>query len=96
MKIRPLGNKLVVRMQEPKKMTDGGLHLPESASRRTRTGEVVAAGPGLLLDSGALAPMSCEVGDVVVLAENAGTEVEIGGEKFLVVSDDLAIAAVEG
>ena len=66
MKIRPLGDKVVVRAATSDERTAGGIVLPDAARERPQQGSVVAVGPGRLLDNGERAPMAVQVGDTVI------------------------------
>lgn len=87
MNIRPLEDRIVVRPNEPQRQTASGLYLPESSKERPIQGEVIAVGPGKPLDNGEVARPSVAVGDTVVYGRYAGTEVEIKGEKHLILRE---------
>ena len=91
--LRPLADRVVVQAVEQEEKTSGGILLPDTAKEKPQLGEVRAVGPGRLLDSGERVPMEVAVGDRVVYAKYAGTEVEIDGDEYLILreSDVLAI-----
>ena len=92
-KIRPIGDKVVVKRIEADAVTAGGIVLPDSAKEKPKRGEVVAVGDGKLLNTGDRAKMQVSKGNEVLFTSYAGTEVKIDGEEFLIMdeSDILAI-----
>ena len=93
-KIRPLDDRVVVERFEAEERTRGGIVLPDSAREKPQQGKVIAAGPGKLLEkTGERGKMSLKVGDVVFYGKYTGTEVEIEGDKYVLLreSDVLAI-----
>ncbi|NLJ25180.1 MAG: co-chaperone GroES [Firmicutes bacterium] len=91
--LKPLGDRVVVRVMEQEEKTKGGIVLPDTAKEKPQKGKVVAVGPGKLLDSGERAPMDVKVGDRIIYAQYGGTEVEVEGDEYLILreSDILAI-----
>ena len=91
--IRPLDDRVVVRPLEGEEMTAGGIVLPDTAKEKPQKGEVVAVGPGKLLDSGDRAGTSVKVGDHVFFGKYAGTEVKVDGDELKIMreSDILGI-----
>jgi len=91
--LRPLGDRIVVRPGKEEEVTRGGIVLPDTARKKPREGEVLAVGPGKMLDSGERAPMEVSVGDVVIYSEYGGTEITVDGEE-LVILDESSVLAV--
>jgi chaperonin GroES len=91
--IKPLEDRVVVKPSTEEERTKGGIVLPDTAKERPQEGEVMAVGPGRLLDSGERAPMDVKVGDKVIFAKYGGTEIKIDGEEYMILrqSDILAI-----
>lgn len=91
--IKPLEDRVVVKPITEEERTKGGIVLPDTAKERPQEGEVMAVGPGRLLDSGERAPMDVKVGDKVIFAKYGGTEIKIDGEEYIILrqSDILAI-----
>ena len=87
MSVKPLEDRVLVKPVEKESVTSSGLYLPESSKEKPIHGTVVAVGPGKRLDNGNLASMSVTVGDTVVYASYAGTEVEVNGESHLVMRE---------
>jgi chaperonin GroES len=94
-KLKPLGDRLVVEPKEREETTASGIILPETAKEKPQEGEVVAVGPGRRDDDGDRIEMDVAVGDVVLYAKYAGTEIKVDGKKLLILkeSDVLAIVA---
>jgi chaperonin GroES len=94
LKIRPLDDRVVVEPFEAEERTRGGIVLPDSAREKPQMGKVIATGPGKLLEkSGERGKMSLKVGDAIFYGKYSGTEVEIDGEKYVILreSDVLAV-----
>lgn len=95
MKIRPLGDKILVKRQESESQTESGIYLPETAKEKPQEAEVIAVGDGRLLDNGQRADFQVKVGDTVVLSKWGGTEIKIDGEELLILSEDDILGVVE-
>ncbi len=93
--LKPLGDRLVVEPKEKEETTASGLVLPETAKEKPQQGEVVAAGPGLRDDDGKRVQMDVAVGDTVLYAKYAGTEIKLGGKKLLILKETDVLAIVE-
>jgi chaperonin GroES len=94
LKIRPLDDRLVVERLEAEERTRGGIVLPDSAREKPQAGKVIATGPGKLLEkTGERGEMSVKPGDTIFFGKYTGTEVELEGEKYVILreSDVLAI-----
>jgi len=94
--MRPLGDRVVIKPTPREEMTRSGILLPDTAKEKPQEGSIVAAGPGRLTDEGAREPMDVKVGDKVLYAKYAGTEVKLDGEELLIVSQKDILAVVEG
>ncbi|MBE9565952.1 MAG: co-chaperone GroES [Proteobacteria bacterium] len=90
--LRPLGDRIVIKPGEAEDVTKGGIVLPDSAKKRPREGEVLAVGPGKLLDNGQRAPLEISVGDVVVYTEYGGTEITVGDEDYVILDEGSVLA----
>ena len=93
MTIRPLGDKIVIKVIEDAEQTSGGIFIPDSAKEKSQKGEVVAVGSGKTNDKGEKEPMEVKVGEVVLFAKYAGTDVKVKDEtlKIMSVSDVLGV-----
>ena len=87
-KLSPLGDRIVVRPIEREVVTKGGIVLPDTAKEKPQDGEIIAVGPGKISDDGTRIAMDVKVGDKVLYAKYAGTEVEIDDEKLLIMHEN--------
>ncbi len=94
-KLRPLGDKILVKRLEAETKTKSGIVLPDSAKEKPKRGKILSLGEGKRLDSGELAPFSVKKGDEVIFTSYAGTEVKIDGEELMIMSEDDILAIVE-
>jgi chaperonin GroES len=95
MKIKPLYDRVVVRRIEEDTKTASGIVIPDSATEKPSQGEVIAAGPGKLLDNGQLRAMSVKAGDRILFGKYSGSEVKLGAEELLVMREDDILGTVE-
>lgn len=95
MKLKPLNDRVLVKRLEVEEKTAGGIYIPDSAKEKPLKGEIVAAGPGKLDDNGERVAMTVKVGDTVLFAKYAGSEVTVDGEETLVMREDDILAIVE-
>jgi chaperonin GroES len=93
--LKPLGDRLVIKPIEQEEVTASGIILPETAKEKPQEGEVLAAGPGKLDDSGKRVPMEVKVGDRVLYAKYAGTEIKLQDDKVLILKESDVLAIVE-
>jgi chaperonin GroES len=93
--IKPLDDRVVVKPLEAEEMTAGGIVLPDTAKEKPQKGEVVATGPGKLLDSGDRGGMSVKIGDVVFYGKYAGTEVKVEGEELKIMRETDILGIVQ-
>ena len=94
-KLRPLGDRVVVKPTPREEMTKSGIVLPDTAKEKPQEGEILAAGPGRILDDGKREPMDVKVGQKVLYGKYAGTEFKADGEDLLIVSQKDILAIVE-
>ena len=95
MEIRPLHDRVIVRRVEEKKTTSSGLIIPDSSTEKPSRGEVVATGNGKVSAQGDLIPLDVKVGDTVMFGQYSGSEITVGEEKLLVMSEDEIVAVIE-
>ncbi len=93
--LKPLGDRLVVEPLEKEEKTASGIILPETAKEKPQEGTVLAAGPGHTDDEGKRIPLDVKVGNVVLYAKYAGTEVKIDDRKLLILKESDILAIVE-
>ena len=94
--IRPLGDKILVKRDEAQSKTDNGIFLPESSKDKPKTGTVHAVGSGALnTDTGERIPLSVKPGDKVIFTSYAGTEVKLGIDELLIMSEEEILAIID-
>jgi chaperonin GroES len=94
MKLKPLGDRVVLQQQKAEEKTQSGIFLPESAKEKPQTAIVVAVGPGKE-EKGQVSAMQVQVGDRVIYSKYAGTEVKYEEEEYIIVGQNDIIAVVE-
>jgi chaperonin GroES len=92
MNIKPIGDRVVIKVLEGEEKTKGGIVLPDTAKEKPQEGKVVAIGSGELIE-GKRVPLEVKVGDKIIFSKYAGTEVKLDGDEYLILrqSDILAI-----
>ena len=95
MKTKPLGEKILVKRFDAVEKTSGGIVLPDAAQEKPKEGKIIALGDGKLMDSGVRAKFQVKKGDRVVFTSYAGTEIDIDGEEYLLMSEDDILAIIE-
>lgn len=94
-KLKPLGDRLVVEPREREETTASGIILPETAKEKPQEGTILATGPGRRDDDGDRIEMDVAVGDTVLYAKYAGTEIKMEGKKLLILKESDVLAIVE-
>jgi len=94
-KLKPLGDRVVVKRLEAEEKTQGGIVLPDTAKEKPKRGKVVAVGPGKTLESGQTAKPTVKKGNQVIFASFAGTEVTVDGEELLIMGIDDILAVLK-
>jgi chaperonin GroES len=95
LKLRPLGDRVWVEPSEREETTASGIVLPETAKEKPQEGKVLAVGPGVRDDKGERQPLDMKVGDRVLFAKYAGTEIKDEGTKYLIMRESDILAIVE-
>jgi chaperonin GroES len=93
--LTPLGNRVVIEPIDEEEITAGGIVLPETAKEKPQKGKILSVGPGDRNDSGNLIPMQVSVGNTVLFAKYAGTEIKLEGKKLLIMRESDLLAIVE-
>ena len=94
-KLQPLGDRVVVKAISRETVTKSGIVLPDTAKEKPQEGEVLAVGPGKVLDNGKRATLEVSVGQKILFAKYAGTEVKIDGEEYLILRESDIMGIVE-
>lgn len=94
--IKPLQDRIIVRRFASEEKTASGIIIPDSAQEKPFEGEIIAVGNGKVFDNGTRVEPSVKVGDKVLFAKYAGTEVKFDGEDFLIMREDDILGIIEG
>jgi chaperonin GroES len=94
-KLRPLGDRVVIKPSAREEVTKSGIVLPDTAKEKPQEGLILAAGPGKILEDGKREQMDVKVGDKVLYSKYAGTEFKVDGDELLIVSQKDILAVVE-
>jgi chaperonin GroES len=95
MKIRPLGDKILVKRVEAQTKTSSGIYLPETAKEKPQEATIVSLGVGKLLDNGKRAEFQVKKGDKILISKWGGTEIKINDEEMLVLSEEDVLAVLD-
>ncbi|HLH75898.1 MAG TPA: co-chaperone GroES [Candidatus Binataceae bacterium] len=95
MKIRPLGDRILVKRIQEEEKTKGGIIIPDTAKEKPQEGKVVAVGKGKTLDDGKVVPPDVKAGDRILFGKYSGTEVKIEGEEHLILREDEIVGVLE-
>jgi chaperonin GroES len=94
-KIRPLGDRLLVKRLEEAEQSRGGIIIPDTAKEKPMQGEVIACGPGRTLDDGKVQKLEVKNGDRILMSKYAGTEVKIDGTDYLILREDDVLGIIQ-
>ncbi len=95
MNLKPLDDRIVIKQSDAEEKTSGGIILPDTAREKPQIGTVVAVGPGKILDDGKRANMSAKKKDEVIYAKYMGSDVEIDGQKYVILRESDVLGIVE-
>mgnify|MGYP001029502485 CR=1 FL=1 len=87
MNIKPLSDHVVVKVLETEEKTKSGIVLPDTAKEKPQKGEVMAVGPGRILDNGTRVPLEVKVGDKVIFSKYGGNEIKFNNEEYLILTE---------
>lgn len=93
--LKPIGDRIVVKVIEDTEQTSGGIFIPDSAKEKPQKGEVVAVGEGKMNDKGEREPMDVKAGDTILYAKYAGTDIKMDGVEYKILSVKDALAIIE-
>ena len=94
-RLRPLGDRVIVKPIEKKDEVRSGLIIPDTAKEKPQEGEIIAAGKGKIAEDGKLIPMDVKAGDKILYGKYSGTEVKLDGQEFLIMHQDDILGIVE-
>ncbi|WP_416668135.1 co-chaperone GroES [Egbenema bharatensis] len=92
--VKPLGERVFVKVSASEEQTPGGIFLPDTAKEKPQVGEVVQVGPGKRNDDGSRQEMEVKVGDKVLYSKYAGTDIKLGSEEYILLSEKDILAIV--
>ena len=95
MNLRPLGDRVIIKLVEAEQKTAGGIVLPDKAKERPTEAEVMAVGTGRILNDGQKVPMDVKVGDRIIISKYAGTEFKVDDAEYLILREDDILAVKE-
>jgi chaperonin GroES len=95
MKLVPLDDRVVIKQSEAEEKSAGGIILPDTAKEKPQRGKVIAVGPGKMTDEGKRSEMSVKKSDEVLYAKYIGNEVEISGEKYVILHENDILGVIE-
>ncbi|MBP8036459.1 MAG: co-chaperone GroES [Negativicutes bacterium] len=94
-KIKPLGDRVLIKALEREEKTKSGIVLPDTAKEKPQEGRVIAVGSGKMLDNGTKVALEVQVGQKVIFSKYAGTEVKLDGEEMMILNERDILAVVE-
>jgi chaperonin GroES len=94
MNVRPLHDRVIVKRIEEAEVVKGGIIIPDTAKEKPMEGEVIAAGPGKIMDDGKRAAMDVKAGDRVLFGKYSGTEIKIDDEDYIIMREDEILAVI--
>lgn len=92
--VKPLGDRVFVKVSEAEEKTAGGIYLPDNAKEKPQVGEVVTVGDGKVNDNGERTPVEVKVGDKVLYSKYAGTDIKLGNDDYVLLSEKDILAVV--
>ncbi|MDX2270924.1 MAG: co-chaperone GroES [Cyanobacteriota bacterium] len=93
--LKPLGDRVLIKIAQQDEKTAGGIFLPDTAKEKPQVGEIAAVGPGKRNDDGTIAPLEVKQGDKVLYSKYAGTEVKLGAEEYVLLAERDILAIVQ-
>jgi len=95
MKVKPIGDRVLVKPSKEEEVKKGGIIIPDTAKEKPQEGKVVAIGTGKIDDNGKKVPFHVKVGDRVLISKYGGTEVKIDGEEYQILREDDILGVIE-
>ena len=95
MKFRPLHDRIVLRRITPEEKSKGGIIIPDTVKEKPMEGEIIAAGPGVRNEQGAIVALAVKAGDRVLFGKWSGTEVKIDGEELLIMKESDLLGVID-
>jgi chaperonin GroES len=95
MKLAPLDDRVVIKQSEAEEKSAGGIILPDAAKEKPQRGKIIAVGPGKMLDNGKRGEMNVKKGEEVLYAKYSGNEIEIDGDKYVILHEGDILGVIE-
>ena len=95
MKVRPLGDRVLVKPLETEEKKKGGIIIPDTAKEKPQEGKVIAVGKGKITEQGKTLPLDVKVGDKILFGKYSGNEIKIDGEDYLIVREEDILGIIE-
>ena len=95
LKLKPLGDRILVKLIEEAEVKKGGIIIPDTAKEKPQQGEVIAVGPGRVDDTGKKIPMEVKKGDKILFGKYSGSEVKLGDEEYLIMREEDVLGIIE-
>lgn len=95
MKVKPLGDRVIIKSIEEKEVKKGGIIIPDTAKEKPQQGEVIAVGKGKVTEDGKVLPMEVKVGDKILYGKYSGTEIKIDNVEYLILHQDDILGIIE-
>jgi chaperonin GroES len=95
MKIRPLGDRIIIKRIEEEEKSKGGIIIPDTAREKPQEGKVIAVGKGKIGDDGKLIPIEVKVGERVLFGKYSGSEIKLLGDEHLIIREDDILGIIE-
>jgi chaperonin GroES len=96
MKIRPLGDRILVRRIKEEEKTKGGIFIPDTAKEKPQEGKIVAVGKGKMSEAGTLVAPEVKAGDTILFGKYSGSEVKVDGEEHMIMREEDVLGVLEG
>ena len=96
MKIRPLGDRVLIKRVAEEEKTKGGIIIPDTAKEKPQEGKVISVGKGKANDEGKVTPLDVKAGDRILFGKYSGTEIKLNGEEHLILREEDILGIIEG
>jgi chaperonin GroES len=96
MKIRPLGDRVIIKRVAEEEKTKGGIIIPDTAKEKPQEGKVIAVGKGKVNEDGKTTPLDVKAGDRILFGKYSGTEIKLNGEEHLILREEDILGVIEG
>ena len=93
--IKPLQDRVIVKRLEAEEKTESGIIIPDTAKEKPQKGEVVAVGPGKVMENGTKVELTVKAGDSILFSKYAGTDINIGNDEYLIMREDDILGIIE-